>query len=149
MNVHFKRFSISLFLLLLTLPLFSQNEELETAEQLVNYCIKYHDKKVGRGQCTDLIFYALSDLNKSLYNDARNVNYTNEELHPGDIVHLQWKKGLKERQHYMIVMEVIEGSKVKIAHQNFNNQLKVVYSVYDLHYEKTVMNRQVSVYRLS
>ena len=144
-----QRFFIGSLMFFITLPILAQDESLETSEELVNYCIKYHDKKVGRGQCTDLVFYALSDLNKSLYNDARNVNYTNEELAPGDIVHLQWKKGLKELQHYMIVMEVIEGTKVKIAHQNFNNQLKVVYTIYDLSYEKNVNKREVTVYRLS
>lgn len=132
-----------------TQPLLAQKDDLESANQLVDYCVNHYNKKVGRGQCTDLVFYALSDLDKSLYNDTRKINYTTENLQPGDIVHLQWKKGLKERQHYMVVIEVLEGTKVKIAHQNFNNQLKVVYTVYDLHYEQTVMKRKVTVYRLS
>lgn len=126
----------------------AQTDDKQGADELVNYCISHHNKKVGRGQCTDLVFYALSDLNKSLYNDARNVDFSNEALRPGDIIHLQWKNNLKALQHYMVVIEVIDGSTVKIAHQNFNNQLKVVYTVYDLEYENSVKKRNVTVYRL-
>lgn len=127
----------------------AQKNGSSAAEALVNYCIENHNKKIGRGQCTDLVFYALSDLNKSLHKDSRTVNYNMEELQAGDIVHLQWKKGFKQLQHYMIIIEVINGTEIKIAHQNVNNQLKVVYTTQDLLYEQTVRKRDITVYRLS
>lgn len=141
-------FTLFIVFLLCSTSLFSQEDDQAISEELVSYCLKNNNKKIGRGQCSDLVFYALSELNKSLYRDTRKVSFKEEDLKPGDIIHLEWKKNLKSKQHVMIVIEHIEGSRVKVAHQNFNNQLKVVYTNYDLKYEEEGRNRQVTVYRL-
>ena len=130
------------------LSLYGQKDDQATAEEIVKYCIKHKNTKLGSGQCTELIFHALSSVNKSIYKDTRKIVFLEEALRPGDIIHLEWHENSKPKQHYMIVMEVKDESNVIVAHQNFNYQLKVVYTNYDLAYFTNQQERKVSIYRM-
>lgn len=116
-------------------------------EKIVKYCKMQMGKKVDRGECWDLIAFALNDAgakwnNYDVY--GKIYDYKKEKIKAGDVIEFQDVKFTNPNgswfsmfEHYAIVYEVKENNVIVIAHQNHNNVRKVqTLEIYLDHLEK-------------
>mgnify|MGYP006145525327 CR=1 FL=1 len=105
-----------------------------TSEKVITYTNKMMNKKVDRGECWDLVAFALNYAEakwKAPLEFGVLVNHQKEELKPGDIMTFANTEFKSENgkmsffQHYAIVYEVKDKNTIVVAHQNFNNVRKV------------------------
>lgn len=103
---------------------FSQNKN----EAIVAYAKKQMGKKVDRGECWDLVAFALDNVKaewKAPYDFGKEIK---SKILPGDIIRFdnvkfESKNGyMTFYEHYAIVYEVIDDDHIVIAHQNHNNK---------------------------
>ena len=117
-------------LLLISVNLTAQT----TSEKVIAYANKMMNKKVDRGECWDLVAFALNYAEakwKAPLEFGTIVNHQKDELKPGDIMTFANTEFKLENgkmsffQHYAIVYEVKYKNTIVVAHQNFNNVRKV------------------------
>jgi hypothetical protein len=105
-----------------------------TSEKVIAYTNKMMNKKVDRGECWDLVAYALNYAEakwKAPLEFGTLVDYQKEDLKPGDVMTFANTEFKLENgkmsffQHYAIVYEVKDKNTIVVAHQNFNNVRKV------------------------
>lgn len=97
------------------------------------------NKKIGRGECWDLAAQALNTHHAKwdgMYSYGTKVDYKSECVYPGDII--QFDRVVVEyksdgevirgemAQHTALIYEVQSTGKFVIAHQNYNNNRKVI-----------------------
>jgi hypothetical protein len=116
--------------------------------KIMEYCEENMGKCVGRGECWDLVKYALdySDAKWGLTSFGLNYGeqYTDQKYKPGDI--LKFENVVLEKRtptsymkwaatkHYVIIKSAND-SKITVYHQNQNNKRYVVMSTFDLQYK--------------
>ena len=115
----------------------------ELNERVVAFCEYKIGRKVGSGQCSDLVYYALKNAGAKTWNSNDNgygklLNPLKDVIMKGDVLqfnnavfHTAYKKR-KVKNHKAIIVEVLPDNHYKIAHQNVNNVLKVRVDTYDL-----------------
>jgi hypothetical protein len=105
-----------------------------TSEKVIAYTNKMMNKKVDRGECWDLVAFALNDAGakwKAPLEFGTKVEYLSAPLLPGDIMvfansEFKYEGGkMAFAQHFAIVYEVKDKNTIVVAHQNFNNVRKV------------------------
>lgn len=105
-----------------------------TSEKVITYTNKMMNKKVDRGECWDLVAFALNYAEakwKSPLDFGTKIDHSKEMLLPGDIMvfensEFKYDGGkMSFVQHYAIVYEVKDKNTIVVAHQNFNNVRKV------------------------
>jgi hypothetical protein len=132
----------------LTHTLFAQTQSI--SQEIIAYIHSVEGKKVGRGECWDLLAYALDATDAQwsrTENFGRKLNYPEEKLKAGDMIRLlnvSYHWGGSTSRHYAIVYEVLEGSKLRIADQNVGGIRKVRIREYDL---AEIKKGEVSFYR--
>jgi hypothetical protein len=114
-------------------------------------------KKIGRGECWDLAAGALNTHQAKWdgrFAYGRQVDYKTECIYPGDI--MQFDKVMIETvhatgwfmeempHHTAIIYEVHGPGKFTIAHQNYNNQRKVILTDLNM---ANVKRGKVMIYR--
>lgn len=101
---------------------------------IVDYAVENMGKKIDRGECWDLVAFALNHAVADWqmpFDFGDEIDYKTEELKPGDIisfdgVRFENKNGYTTfPMHYAIVYKVIDKDHITILHQNHNNK-KVV-----------------------
>lgn len=123
------------FLILLSFIFFGLLQAQTVNEKIVKYCKTNMGKKIDRGECWDLIAFALNNAgakwnNYDVY--GKIYDYEKEKIKAGDIIEFHDAKFVKPDgawfsmfEHYAIVYEIKEGNTIVIAHQNHNNVRKV------------------------
>lgn len=130
MNSNLKKvFLITLFSIFLFLFAYTQQNDINT--EIINYVNTVLDKKVGRGECWDLLAYALDETHAKwsrTQDFGRVINYPEENLKAGDMMRLKQVKyswGGGTSLHFAIIYEVIDKNHLKIADQNVGGVKKV------------------------
>jgi hypothetical protein len=123
--------SIALFLFMaFTFPIISQT----TAEKMIAYTDKMMNKKVDRGECWDLVAFALNTAGANWTAPTTfgtPLDYKKEKLQPGDVMVFENTEFKLDNgkmtfgQHYALVYSIKDENTIVIAHQNFNNVRKV------------------------
>jgi len=120
------------FLLLFSLSFNSAAQT--TSEKVIDYTNKMMNKKVDRGECWDLVAFALNYAEakwKAPLDFGTKIDHTKQDLLPGDIMvfdnsEFKYDGGkMSFVQHYAVVYEVKDKNTIVVAHQNFNNVRKV------------------------
>jgi hypothetical protein len=105
-----------------------------TAEKMIAYSDKMMNKKVDRGECWDLVAFALNSAGAQWTAPTSfgiPLDYKKEALQPGDVMvfeHTEFKLDngkMSFAQHYALVYSIKDLNTIIIAHQNFNNIRKV------------------------
>lgn len=134
-------------ILLLSYTSFSQDSIPELNGKIISFVKKNIGKKVGRGECWDLVQIPLNE-NKANwdgeYGFGGKVNYKKDQIFPGDIiqfekVEIKIKDGNKTYtysyyHHTAVVYEVLSKGKYKIAEQNTDKGKKVTIDELDLNF---------------
>jgi signal peptidase I len=116
--------SILILALCFNLSSFAQKKN----DAIIAYADKQMGKKVDRGECWDLIAFALNDVKaewKAPFDFGKEIK---SNLIPGDIIRFENVKFEHEfgsmtfPDHYAIVYEVKDKDNIVIAHQNHNNK---------------------------
>lgn len=106
-------------------------------EKIVKYCKTQMGKKVDRGECWDLIAFALNQAgakwNKyDVYGEVYEYKKDGSNIKAGDVIEFNDVKfenpdgtWFTMYEHYAIVYEVKKDGAIVIAHQNHNNIRKV------------------------
>ncbi|WP_258542876.1 CHAP domain-containing protein [Parvicella tangerina] len=106
----------------------------EKANGVVEYAVDHLGKKIDRGECWDLVAFALDDVEaewQSPFDFGEKINYKTTALQPGDIISFDGVKFESDNgyvtfpMHYAIVYKVTDKDHLTILHQN-HNQKKVV-----------------------
>ena len=154
-----RKYILLLFLLALwQFQSIGSNPVPEMNQQIVNYVNSVMGTQVDRGECWDIAYRALELTNAKwdkMYVYGEPVDYMNEEVFPGDIIHfedvvIQQTVGLATitetmEQHTAIIVEVYDKGIYELAHQNTSfSGRKVGTSPIDLNGLK---EGQVIVYR--
>lgn len=123
------------FTLVVFLFVIFQTTTAQTKNQsIIKYVDKQFNKKVDRGECWDLIAFALNETKadwKAPFDFGDEIKYPKVKLLPGDIITFENVKFefaggyITFPQHYAIVYEVKNKNEIVIAHQNHNNIRKV------------------------
>ncbi|MCB9189293.1 MAG: CHAP domain-containing protein [Flavobacteriales bacterium] len=104
------------------------------AKAVVDYAVENLDKKIDRGECWDLIAFALDHAEAKWempFDFGNKIDYKKDALQPGDIISFDGVKFENENgymtfpMHYAIVYKVVDKDHITILHQNHNNK-KVV-----------------------
>ncbi|MBL6964480.1 MAG: hypothetical protein ISR55_11695 [Bacteroidetes bacterium] len=143
-------FIIALFsFYLLSFPaVFGQKEDIK--QDILNYVNSVVDKKVGRGECWDLLSHALNETGAKWFpteDFGRIINYPEKQLQAGDMIRLiniTYDWGGKTSRHYAIVYEVIDKNHLRIADQNVAGVRKV--KIRDYHLDEIVKG-EITFYR--
>lgn len=123
-----------LFLLTIFLVFGLSNYSQTKAKGVVDYAVDNMGKKIDRGECWDLVAFALNDVNAewgSPFDFGDKIDYKKDELQPGDIISFDGVKFVSDNgyqtfpMHYAIVYKVVDKDNITILHQNHNNK-KVV-----------------------
>lgn len=111
-------------------------------EKIVKYCKSQMGKKVDRGECWDLIAFALNDAGAKWNNyDVYGKVYTlkTDKVKAGDVLEFHNTRfdnpdgsWFTMGEHYAIVYEVKSDGEIVIIHQNHNNVRKVQTLTIDL-----------------
>lgn len=126
MKIHF----IFILSFLLALGSYGQSK----SEAIVKYAENNMGKKIDRGECWDLVAFALDDANvewEKPFGFGTPIDVKSTSLLPGDIISFDGVKFESENgyqsfpMHYAIVYKVIDKDHLVIMHQNHNNK-KVV-----------------------
>jgi hypothetical protein len=109
-------------------------------EKIIYYVDKVLGEKVDRGECWDLVAYALDSAHANWTRPeefGKEINPSKVPLMAGDIISFKdakftipGKGSATFTQHYAIVYQVTDANHFRIAHQNFANQRVV--TLYDL-----------------
>lgn len=103
-------------------------------EKIVKYCKSQIGKTVDRGECWDLVSFALNDAKaKWNYYDVYGKVYSDKtKVKAGDVLEFQETRFdnpdgtcFTMGEHYAIVYEVKTDGEIVIIHQNHNNIRKV------------------------
>jgi hypothetical protein len=103
-------------------------------EKIVKYCKSQMGKTVDRGECWDLISFALNDAKAKWNNfDVYGKIYSDKtKVKAGDVLEFHETRfdnpdgtWFMMGEHYAIVYEVKTGGELVIVHQNHNNIRKV------------------------
>lgn len=87
-------------------------------KRMVKYVEKHMGEKLGNGECPKVVYYGLYDSN-AWFDENDSLDYMNELLLPGDIIHMYRTDSIDGyTQHYAVIMEVINGPEVIVGHQN-------------------------------
>lgn len=106
----------------------------EKAKAVVDYAVENMGKKIDRGECWDLIAFALDNSGAEWqmpFDFGDEFDYKTEDIQPGDIIAFDGVKFENENGytsfpvHYAIVYKVADKDHITIIHQNHNNK-KVV-----------------------
>ena len=125
-----KQITLLLFGLIIIFNALSQ----EKAKAVVDYAVDNMGKKIDRGECWDLIAFALDNANADWqmpFDFGDKIDYQKDDILPGDIISFDGVKFESENgymtfpMHYAIVHKVIDKDHITIIHQNHNNK-KVV-----------------------
>ena len=122
-TVLFSYFISAIFFILITVPQ-SKAQEVDIAEKILTYVQTVMDKKVDRGECWDLIAFALDHSGANWQRTdgfGKKVNFPKEPLRSGDIMRMtdiEYNWGGKTSGHYAIVVEIIDNNLLRIADQN-------------------------------
>ncbi len=112
-------------------------------QKVVAFCHDRLGKKVGNGQCSDLVFYALRNSGAKTWSSeddgyGRQLDPMKDTILKGDILrfrdavfHTKYSKR-KVKNHKAVIINVLPDQHYVIAHQNVNNVLKVRMDTYDL-----------------
>lgn len=105
----------------------------ELNQKIINYINENMGRKVGRGECWDLVQIPLNALGASWdgkYEFGKKIDYRKEEVFPGDIIQFEnvvidYEDEFKMytislAHHTAVVYEVIEPGVYKVAEQNTN-----------------------------
>lgn len=124
---------------------------------ILNFVKTKINKKVGRGECTDLASEALKAVGAKYdgrYVFGRKVDYKKECVYPGDIIQFEgvkteYQEGNMTIQeamlhHTAVINKVNAPGNFELAHQNFNNRKKVITSNLDL---KNIKKGKIYIYR--
>lgn len=123
-----------LLLLFIGLAIGFSGHTQDKAKAVVDYAVNNMGKKIDRGECWDLIAFALDNANAEWqmpFDFGDEFDYKTEEIQPGDIITFDGVKFESENgyvsfpMHYAIVYEVKDKDHITIIHQNHNNK-KVV-----------------------
>ncbi|MCB9197066.1 MAG: CHAP domain-containing protein [Flavobacteriales bacterium] len=111
------------------------------AELIVEYAVKNLGKKVDRGECWDLVAFALDNAKAEWqmpFDFGDKFDYQKETIKPGDIISFDNVRFESDNgymtfpMHYAIVYKVIDKDHIEILHQNHNNQRVVQTLTLDL-----------------
>jgi hypothetical protein len=103
-------------------------------EKIVKYCKSQMGKTVDRGECWDLVSFALNDAQAKWNNyDIYGKVYSDQtKIKAGDVLEFHETRfdnpdgtWFMMGEHYAIVYEVKTGGEIVIVHQNHNNIRKV------------------------
>lgn len=103
----------------------------EHAKAVVNYAEDNLGKKIDRGECWDLIAFALDHSGAEWempFDFGEKIDYKKDEILPGDIISFDGVKFENENgystfpTHYAIVYKVVDKDHITILHQNHNNK---------------------------
>lgn len=147
--------TLRLFLLFMAITAFSLSTFSQTtSEKIINYTTKMMNKKIDRGECWDLVAFALNDAGatwQSPLGFGTKVDYLKAPLLAGDVMVFENSRFEKPSgeymtfgQHYALVYEVKANNTIIIAHQNFNNVRKVALLEIDL---STLKKGKIEFYR--
>jgi hypothetical protein len=117
-------------------------------QKMLTFAQKGLGQQFGRGICSEFVSAAMKHTTgASFWRPDYQLDLRNELIRPGDVLYMSWyKRKRKFQSHVAIVVEVLERHRVRVAHQNFNNQKFVTEATYDLRQE--IRNgRTVKVYR--
>lgn len=125
-----KTITFTLFFLIIGFSTFAQ----EHAKAVVKYAVDNLGKKIDRGECWDLVAFALDNSGATWsmpFDFGDQYDYKSETIQVGDIISFDGVRFENDQgyttfpMHYAIVHEVIDKNKIVIIHQNHNNK-KVV-----------------------
>jgi signal peptidase I len=97
-------------------------------DAIIAFTKKQMNKKVDRGECWDLIAFALNDAKAEWKVPYDFGNQIKSDFLPGDIIRFENVKFERENgyitfpEHYAILYEVKDENHIVIAHQNHNNK---------------------------
>ena len=143
--------SFSLFISTLVLSFvlsgFTNGDKLPPANQkIIEYCKLNMGTKIDRGECWDLLKYALDFANADWtapLDFGEKVNYKAKDILPGDIVQFKNAKFVYESgssmtmpHHFAIVYKVHGEGKYTLVHQNVNGYRKLKTDDIDLNFLK-------------
>ncbi len=117
---------ISLFCLLICFNITSIAQDKNQA--IVDFAKKQMNKKVDRGECWDLVAFALNDAKAEWKAPFDFGKLIKTGLIPGDIIRFENVRFENENgymtfpEHYAIIYEVKDKDHIVIAHQNHNNK---------------------------
>lgn len=106
----------------------------EKAKAVVDYALDNMGKKIDRGECWDLVAFALNHSGTEWempFDFGEKIDYKKDDMAPGDIISFDGVKFESEFGyttfpiHYAIVYKVADKDHITILHQNHNNK-KVV-----------------------
>ncbi len=119
-------------------------------ESIVTYAKTNLNQKIDRGECWDLIAFALNDAKANWNAPFEFGKVIKSDYLPGDIIRFENVKFESENgymtfpEHYAILYEVKDKNKIVIAHQNHNN--KRVVQLLDLNLSEKVKGK-ITFYR--
>ena len=117
-----------------------------TNKKIIEYCELNMGKKIDRGECWDLLKYAL-DFAKADWSApldfGEKINYKVQDILPGDIVQFKNAKFVYENgsnmnmpHHFAIVYKVNGSGQYTLVHQNVNGYRKLRRDDIDLNFLK-------------
>lgn len=125
-----KQILLLCLLLIIGISNFSQDK----AKAVVDYAEANLGKKIDRGECWDLVAFALDNSGAEWqmpFDFGEKLDYKKDQIKPGDIISFDGVKFENENgyqnfpMHYAIVYKVTDKDHITILHQNHNNK-KVV-----------------------
>jgi hypothetical protein len=126
--------TFQIILLFISLSIVSPYLAQTTAEKMIAYTDKMINKKVDRGECWDLVAFALNSAGATWTaptSFGQPIDYKKEKLQPGDVMVFENTEFKIENgkmffaQHYALVYSIKDANTIVIAHQNYNNVRKV------------------------
>jgi hypothetical protein len=126
--------TFQIILLFISLSLVAPYLAQTTADKMIAYTDKMMNKKVDRGECWDLVAFALNSAEATWTaptSFGQPIDYKKEKLQPGDVMVFENTEFKIENgkmffaQHYALVYSIKDANTIVIAHQNYNNVRKV------------------------
>jgi hypothetical protein len=106
-------------------------------QAIVAYCKANEGKQIDRGECWDLASAALTQAKADWqmpYEFGKKYDYKKDTILPGDIIQMENVEFRGELyrmtmpHHTAIVLEVLSGKMLKLAHQNFAGKRTVQFT---------------------
>lgn len=123
-------------------------------EKIIEYVQSVEGKKIDRGECWDLVAYALDYANANWERPTgfgKKIDQKKEAIKSGDVIAFENvkftnpdKSWMTFPHHYAIITDVKSQNEITIVHQNYANVKKVSYLDLNL---SNITKGKITIYR--